>query len=62
MKTRDIRSLGEYIDHFKRYNRDVVYDTELKMDNIGIIEVDEDENVIFVPVLYNGRYIRNDNY
>ena len=57
MKTRDIRSLGEYIDHFKRYNRDVVYDAELETDNIGIIETDEDGNVIFIPVLYNGKYM-----
>ena len=54
-KTRDIRSLGEYIEHFKRYNRKVIYKDGTKLDTIGMIESTMfSDDLIFVEVLYRG--------
>lgn len=56
--TRDIRSLKDYIKHFKKYGRLVINSSGVSDDTIGIIE-DIDGDLYFRPVKYHGVSIKD---
>lgn len=57
-QSRDIRSLKDYEEHFARYNKKVINESNSSKDTIGIIQY-SNGYAYFIPVLYHGHKIND---
>ena len=55
--TRDVRTLGQYMAHFEKYDREVLFESHLRGDEFGVIETRGSGLLYFVPILYQGKQV-----